>query len=217
MKKTIFLIMVVSIVLAACNRSQKNNEIVIQEVQDFQEQPEDVVEQVDESENVSLTAFEEEESERKVEVLDFKAVSGKPISLTEGNYGRENWEEIEKTFSEVYIKCTVDYYQDTPLISELYYYGTTNDEETILLGSFTKDTGLLNSSGQEFAGDREFRTGNDFYNENLLGLSIDCIDYPFSLYGVALTTDNEVYETETLCRLAINCDELTIEEWFPEL
>ncbi|MBP5451784.1 MAG: hypothetical protein J6Y16_06070, partial [Treponema sp.] len=88
---------------------------------------------------------------------------------------------------------------------------------TVLLGSYTKDTGLLNSNGQEFAGDREFRTGNDFYKERLLGLSVRTIDFPISLKGMALSTDNEVYETETLCRLAINCDEMTIEEWFPDL
>ena len=191
---------------------KKNNEDLthgIQEIQDIQEQPEAVVEQVDESENESLIAFEDEGSERKAEVLDFDAVSGKPISLIEDNYGRGNWEEIEKTFSEVYIKCMIDYYQENPLISELYYYGTIKDGDT--------EKGLLNSSGQEFAGDREFRTGNDFYNERLLGLSGKTIDYPASLKGVALTTDNEVYETETLCRLAINCKELTIEEWFPLL
>ena len=128
-----------------------------------------------------------------------------------------NWEEIEKIFSEVYIEYKIDYYQDTPLISELYYYGITKGGDTVLLGSYTKETGLLNSNGQEFAGDREFRTGNDFYKERLLGLSVRTIDFPISLKGMALSTDNEVYETETLCRLAINCDEMTIEEWFPDL
>ena len=37
-----------------------------QEIQDVQEQPEDVAEQVEESENESLTTFEEEESERRL-------------------------------------------------------------------------------------------------------------------------------------------------------
>lgn len=220
MKNKLFLMMAVSILLIACNRTQKNNEGLIlenQEIQDVQEQPEDVAEQVEESENESLTTFEEEESERKAEIIDFKTVSGKPISLTEDNYGRGNWKEIEETFSEVYVKCMVDYYQDNPLITELYYYGITKDGDTVLLGSYTKDTGLLNSNGQEFAGDREFRTGNDFYKDRLLGLSVRTIDFPISLKGMALSTDNEVYETETLCRLAINCDEMTIEEWFPEL
>ena len=217
MKKIICMIVCVLLFLAACNRSQKNDEIVIQEIQNIQEKTKDVVKQEEKSENESITTFEDEESERKTEELDFKAVSEKPISLTEDNYGRGNWKEIEKTFSEVYIKCMVDYYQDTPLISELYYYGTTKGGDTVFLGSYTKETGLLNSNGQEFAGDREFRTGNDFYKERLLGLSVRTIDFPISLKGMALSTDNEVYETETLCRLAINCNELTIEEWFPDL
>ena len=220
MKKRIFILMAASIFLIACNRTQKNNENIIlksQEIRDVQEQPENVVEQVEELENESLTTYEDEESERKVEVLDFKVSSGKPISLTEDNYGRGNWKEIEETFSEVYVTCTVDYYQDNPLITELYYYGLTKDGDTVLLGSYTKETGLLNSNGQEFAGDREFRTGNNFFKERLLGLSVNAIDFPVSLKGIALSTDNEVYETETLCRLSINCDKMTIEEWFPDL
>jgi hypothetical protein len=50
----------------------------------------------------------------------------------------------------------------------------------------------------------------------LIGLSIETLERPFSIRGFALSSDNDVYTTEVKVRLVIDTENMTIEEWFPE-
>ena len=63
-----------------------------------------------------------------------------------------------------------------------------------------------------------FTTGGDadFMKNQLIGLSIETLERPFSIRGFALNSDNDVYTTEVMVRLVIDTENMTIEEWFPE-
>lgn len=180
----------------------------------------------DESEPVVLETVEEPASLPDEPELPAEEVENEEIIqpgkyekvLAEENYRDEtDWEKITKTFPEVNIKYTVQAVDDVPFITELYFIGIDNEGLAVALGSFTKTGGFLNSKGEEFIHDPYLKNDAGFFKDSLLGISVDAIDYPFSLNGIALTTDFEIYKTECLCRLSINCEEKTIEEWFPEL
>ena len=138
--------------------------------------------------------------------------------VSKSNYiKKSDWGEIEKAFLELWIDYTLGDFRGTPIITELYYYGKDRSGKKVLLGSFTKDGGFLDSRNEEFVQDPELKKDASFFRTYLLGLSIDCIEYPFSLRGIAISSENMIYETENLCRLQINCEKSTLEEWFPDL
>lgn len=51
----------------------------------------------------------------------------------------------------------------------------------------------------------------------LLGLSLEMLKHPFTINGVALDDTNDIYETEVMEMFSIDAENMTIEEWFPEL
>lgn len=137
--------------------------------------------------------------------------------LNENNYRKNsNWADVEKKYSEVFIEYKIQDFNGILTVTELYYYGKNKQGKNLLLGSFTVSKGFLNSKGQEFISGDDIKKNSKFFKQYFLGLSRNSIDKPFSLYGIAISSDNKIYETEILCRLCINCDENTLEEWFPK-
>jgi len=210
--KPFLLILSMTFVLAGCYKqgnSFNSNSIV-------ESNPKPVV-----SENVADTDSLTDEPELPIEETEKEGIIQPGTYekvLNADNYRKDtNWDEIEKAFAELKIKYTIQALDDSPFVTELYFIGTSKDGVINELGSFTKTGGFLDSKYEEFIHDPYLKKEADFFRNSLLGLSVEAIDYPFSLNGVALTTDSEIYETECLCRLSINCDQKTIEEWFPEL
>ena len=138
--------------------------------------------------------------------------------LAEENYRDEtDWEKITKTFPEVNIKYTVQAVDDVSFITELYFIGIDNEGLAVDLGSFTKENGFINSKNEEFVSGPYLRKGSEYFDNSLLGLSTRVIECPFVIIGMAMASDDKIIETETMFGLTINCEEKTIEEWFPEL
>lgn len=52
--------------------------------------------------------------------------------------------------------------------------------------------------------------------KHLLGLSIEMLEHPFIINGVALDDQDEPYKTEVMEMFSIDTENMTIEEWFPE-
>jgi hypothetical protein len=117
----------------------------------------------------------------------------------------------------VNIKYTVQAVDDVPFITELYFIGIDNEGLAVDLGSFTKENGFINSKNEEFVSGPYLRKGSEYFDNSLLGLSTRVIECPFVIIGMAMASDDEIIETETMFGLSINCEEKTIEEWFPEL
>ena len=115
------------------------------------------------------------------------------------------------------IKYTIQAVDDTPFITELYFIGTNNEGLAFNLGSFTKTVGFLNSKNEEFVSGPYLRKGAEYFDNSLLGLSTRVIECPFVIIGMAMASDDEMIETETMFGLTINCEQKTLEEWFPEL
>ena len=138
--------------------------------------------------------------------------------LNENNYRKKsNWTEVTNNFKEVSISYSIQNYEGIPVVTELYYYAIKKNGECITLGSFTKNDGFMNSNKEEFILDTNLKKDSEFFKDRIIGLSVDSIDKPFSLKGMAISSDNKIYETEILCRLYINCENQSLEEWFPEI
>ena len=210
--KYVMLMLIATFLITGCNK--QNDSLFLNA--NVENEPEPVV-----SETVGETVSLPDEPELPVEENKKDEIIQTGIYervLAEENYRDEtDWEKITKTFPEVNIKYTVQAVDDVSFITELYFIGIDNEGLAVDLGSFTKTGGFLNSKGEEFIHDPYLKNDAGFFKDSLLGISVDAIDYPFSLNGIALTTDFEIYKTECLCRLSINCEEKTIEEWFPEL
>ena len=58
--------------------------------------------------------------------------------------------------------------------------------------------------------------GVDIMRKHLLGLSIEMLEHPFIINGVALDDQGEPYKTEVMEMFSIDTENMTIEEWFPE-
>lgn len=138
--------------------------------------------------------------------------------LNEKNYRKNsNWEEVTKHYSKVWITYTVQRYNEIPVVTELTYYAKDKDGNEYFLGGFSKKLGFLNTQEKEFINDNQLKIISEFFSSSLKGLSIDCLNKPFSLKGIAISSNGYPYETEILCRLVINTDYHTLEEWFPDL
>ena len=210
--KYVMLMLIATFLITGCNK--QNDSLFLNA--NVENEPEPVVSETV-GEPVSLPdepelPAEEVENEEIIQPGKYEKV------LAEENYRDEtDWEKITKTFPEVNIKYTVQAVDDVPFITELYFIGIDNEGLAVALGSFTKENGFINSKNEEFVSGPYLRKGSEYFDNSLLGLSTRVIECPFVIIGMAMASDDEIIETETMFGLTINCEEKTIEEWFPEL
>ncbi|MGI5099852.1 hypothetical protein E4N70_05115 [Treponema vincentii] len=138
-------------------------------------------------------------------------LSIRKLSSNNYTYGK-NWSDIVKNNAEFYIYYKTGIFRSQKYIAEIYYVLINQQDEKTILGSFSKKTGFLDAKRYNFT------TGGDadFMKNQLIGLSIETLERPFSIRGFALSSDNDVYTTEVMVRLVIDTENMTIEEWFPE-
>ena len=125
---------------------------------------------------------------------------------------KDNWNEIVKDNGRLYLYYKLDTFRDYKYIAEIYYVLVNQQNEKKILGSFLKKTGFLDAKRYNFTTDGDA----NFMKNQLIGLSIETLERPFSIRGFALSSDNDVYTTEVKVRLVIDTENMTIEEWFPE-
>lgn len=126
---------------------------------------------------------------------------------------KDNWNEIVKDNGRLYLYYKLDTFRAYKYIAEIYYVLVNQDNEKKILGSFSRKTGFLDAKGNSFTVD----TSTDFMRNRLLGLSLEMLKHPFTINGVALDDTNDIYETEVMEMFSIDAENMTIEEWFPEL
>ncbi|MEL3910168.1 MAG: hypothetical protein P1P58_03975 [Treponema sp.] len=129
------------------------------------------------------------------------------------NYYRENWNEVVKDNTELYVYYKAALFQNCEYIAELYYVLVNARNEKKILGGFSKKRGFFDATGDNFTSVSD----EDFMKNQLIGLSIETLEHPFIINGFALSSDNDVYTTEVMMMLIIDAKNMTIKEWFPEL
>lgn len=123
-----------------------------------------------------------------------------------------NWNEITKGKARLFFYFRLDTKENSVFIPEFYYILVRNNEKYIL-GGFDIKTGFINGKCEHsFDVSKE---EEKFRKNNLLGISIFALRSPFSLQGVALTSDKTIYKTETLQRFTIDSKEMSIVSWSP--
>ena len=125
---------------------------------------------------------------------------------------KDNWNEIVKDNGRLYLYYKLDTFRDYKYIAEIYYVLVNQQNEKKILGSFSRKTGFLDAKRYNFT------TGGDadFMKNQLIGLSIEMLEHPFIINGVALDDQGEPYKTEVMEMFSIDTENMTIEEWFPE-
>ena len=126
---------------------------------------------------------------------------------------KDNWDDIVKDNRRLYLYYKVNIFRGYAYIAEIYYILVNQDNEKTILGSFSRKTGFLDAKGNSFTVD----TSTDFMRKRLLGLSLEMLKHPFTINGIALDDTNDIYETEVMEMFSIDAENMTIEEWFPEL
>lgn len=131
------------------------------------------------------------------------------------NYG-DNWDEICASGYKIFIAYIIEGTGDSgisKIVTEVMYLASKNGSY-YFLGGFSKGRGFIDADGNEFLVDKGLRIGGKFYN-NLLGLSLDVIERPFSLIGIARLADTgRLYQTERLARIYLSTTKkLTIAQY----
>ncbi len=145
--------------------------------------------------------------------VDFSSLESFQVHEYDYKHG-DNWNEIVKNNSKLFIYYRTDVYKKACFITELYYVLVHGKEKTIL-GGFNIKQGFFDKSLNYIFdnSDEEIR----FRNQYLLGLSIDTLRHPFSLYGIAKNTEGNAYKTEILKAFEIDSVKLSIVKWIPDL
>ena len=137
--------------------------------------------------------------------------------IQKNNYKlKDNWNDIVKDNGRLYLYYKLDTFRDYKYIAEIYYVLVNQQNEKKILGSFSRKTGFLDAKGKNFTRRYGVDKGTDFMRKHLLGLSIEMLEHPFIINGVALDDQGEPYKTEVMEMFSIDTENMTIEEWFPE-
>ena len=149
------------------------------------------------------------------EKYDFDLSNFYVQEITQKDYTqKDNWKEVIKNDSKLYLYYKVDSLDGLKYISEFLYIlqYVTNDFK--ILGGYTKQYGFIDSHGNSFTKRKGVDSGSDFMKESLQGISMELLEYPFIVSGIAIDSDGEVYETEVLEMFSIDSCMMTIEEWY---
>lgn len=137
--------------------------------------------------------------------------------IQENDYEEEtNWDQIIKNDGQLYLYYKIDTFRNYKYIAEIYYVLVNHHNEKTILGSFSKRTGFLDANGRNFTTRGGVDIHTDFMKKNLIGLSIEMLEHPFTINGVALDDQGKPYKTEVMEIFSIDTENMTIEEWFPE-
>lgn len=120
-----------------------------------------------------------------------------------------NWKEIAKDNRKLFIaystahndtlKTDEGYY-----IPEMYYFLRTGSRN-VLLGYITDKDGFRNSGGGDFTIADHVHHDNEWMSKYFMGLSVSCIESPFSITSIGKNTvTGQYYETDVIALLAID-------------
>lgn len=151
---------------------------------------------------VSINLFAQKRTEK-----DFSHYENFKIEQRDFRHG-ENLDSILRNFSSFYVFYKIEVYDQIPYISELYYVLRTN-KANYLLGGFEKGKGFFNGEYETVF--NKFVGSDEFIRNNLLGLSIYTLRDPFSLRGIAIASDGDVYETEYLINFTVDSENPKLE------
>ncbi|NLK45775.1 MAG: hypothetical protein GX297_03870 [Treponema sp.] len=135
------------------------------------------------------------------------------FEIFENDYKHNNnWNEITNGKARLFFYFRLSTKENYVFIPEFYYVLVRNNEKYIL-GGFDIKKGFINGDCVH-----SFDTSDEdekFRKNNLIGISIFALRSPFSLQGVALSSDKIIYKTETLQRFTIDSKKMTIVAWTP--